>query len=280
MRTVEAVAECRSLRKDWSGPVGFVPTMGALHRGHASLMEKARDECEKVAVSIFVNPTQFGPGEDFQRYPRTREADLELCQAAGADLVWFPAVEELYPPGSETFVEVSQLGGRFEGRARPGHFRGVATVVSKLFHVVQPTRGYFGSKDLQQLFLIRKMVADLLIPVQIVGVPTARDSDGLALSSRNRYLDAPEREKAPLIYQGLKAVCQAHSQGVREPLVLEQVFHEKMSSWEEARVERFDLLSPELEKRYEKGDMVEEGFCAVAVRVGSVRLIDNMSLCC
>src|SRR5689334_12727243 len=183
--------------------VGLVPTMGALHEGHASLIRLARRQCGFVAVSVFVNPTQFGPKEDFTRYPRTLPDDLKLCEREGADLVFAPEPAAMYPPGFRTFVEVTELGEHLCGSSRPGHFRGVATVVLKLLNVVQPDRAYFGQKDAQQARIIRQMVRDLDVPTEVVVAPTVREPDGLALSSRNRYLDPAQRRHAAALYQAL-----------------------------------------------------------------------------
>lgn len=275
---VESLADLRQELAQRSRMVGFVPTMGALHQGHGRLMERARSENETVVVSVFVNPTQFAPGEDFERYPRTRESDIDLCRAAGVDLVWFAQVEELYPVGAQTWVEVEGLGQRFEGESRPGHFRGVATVVSKLFHAVQPTRAYFGQKDLQQLFVIRQMVRDLLFHLEVVAVPTARERSGLAMSSRNTYLSPEQREKAGTIFSSLLLVREAYRQGMREPGALRELFL-RATVGLQAELERFDLLDSRLERLYQDGESVDSGYCSVALRLGKVRLIDNIELC-
>ncbi len=284
MIVVRDLAQLRGQRQLWHGEeVGFVPTMGALHAGHQSLMRQARQECGKVVVSIFVNPTQFGPGEDFAAYPRTEAADLEVCAAAGVDLVWLPEQDQLYPPGSQTFVEVERMGRLWEGASRPHHFRGVATVVSKLFHAVMPTRAYFGRKDRQQLQLIRTMVDDLLFPLTVVEVPTARDARGLALSSRNAYLSAEQREEAAAIYRSLRALRTAHQAGERDAGRLEEVFREGLKELEGARIERFDIVDPRFQEAYGAGSQVVTGCVCVAVIYGGVRLLDEMELtdsCC
>lgn len=279
MIDVGGLSEFRRERGRLPGLVGFVPTMGALHDGHKSLMDRAGKECDSVVVSIFVNPTQFGPKEDFDAYPRTLDADLALCKSAGVSLVWRPAVEDIHLPGCETVVSVSELGARFEGAARPGHFQGVATVVTKLFGAVQPHRAYFGQKDLQQLFLLRRMAYDLLMPVEIVGVPTARDKRGLALSSRNSYLNPDQRESAAEIYRALRAVKDAFRGGTRRVEELESLFREGVSRMKGSEVERFDLLDATLGRRFEEGESITGGFCSVAVRYHGVRLIDNIELC-
>lgn len=278
LTVVESLSELREELERRSAGVGFVPTMGALHAGHRSLMERARAETEVVVVSIFVNPTQFAPGEDFERYPRTREADLELCREAGVDIAWLPRVGDLYPSGSQTWIEVEELGRRFEGESRPAHFRGVATVVGKLFNAVKPRKAYFGEKDLQQLFLIKRMVRDLLFDIEVVGVPTARERNGLARSSRNAYLSAEQREQAGMIFGSLLLVREAYRRGVREAAALEKVFVDSLSALE-AEIERFDLLDSQLRRVYREREEVEAGYCSVALRLGKVRLIDNIALC-
>ncbi|MCA9776370.1 MAG: pantoate--beta-alanine ligase [Candidatus Eremiobacteraeota bacterium] len=279
LNVVERLDALRRERAQLRGTVGFVPTMGALHRGHASLLERARRECDSVVCSIFVNPTQFGPGEDFEAYPRTVEDDLSLCRGAGVDLVWTPQVSDIHLPGCETEVRVSGLGSRFEGASRPGHFQGVATVVAKLFGATSPHKAFFGQKDLQQLFLIRQMTRDLLMPIEIVGVTTARGDNGLALSSRNKYLTQEQREEAGAIYRGLKKVAQAFAEGERDVSRLEEVFRRELGTMQDAQVERFDLLEAGLARKFQEGESVESGFCSVAVRYAGVRLIDNIELC-
>jgi pantoate--beta-alanine ligase len=194
--------------------------MGALHAGHRALLDRARAECDSVVCSIFVNPTQFGPHEDLSRYPRPLAADLALCEAAGADAVLLPGADEMYPPGAATTISVRGLDSILEGASRPGHFSGVATVVAKLLNIVQPCAAYFGEKDYQQLCVIRRMVADLDFPLETVGCPTVREADGLALSSRNAYLNAEERAAAPLLHATLLAVRAAYLAGVRDSAAL------------------------------------------------------------
>lgn len=279
MNVVDSVAQMREARAVVTGLVGFVPTMGALHRGHASLIERARAECDEVVVSIFVNPTQFGPNEDLKRYPRTLESDIELCRQAGVSAVWTPHSEEIYPVGAETIVDLEVLGGKYEGESRPGHFRGVATVVTKLFNVVAPHRAYFGEKDLQQLFVIRRMVRDLLSPIEIVGVPIARESSGLALSSRNTYLEPSQRAQAAAIYKALSTLRKRYLEGCREAGRLREIFMTEIGQLEGSEVERFDLFNSSLTKRFEENDTVSSGYCAVVVRYSGVRLLDNIALC-
>src|SRR5215203_7007165 len=210
--------------------VGFVPTMGFLHQGHISLVELARKENSIVAVSIFVNPTQFGPNEDFSRYPRDAERDLALLKDAGVDWVFMPDVEEIYPQGFSTYVEVEEITRRLEGEMRPGHFRGVATVVAKLFHIVQPTRAYFGPKDAQQVAVTRKMVRDLAFPLEIIVGPTLREPDGLAMSSRNVYLNAEEREAALCLSRALNTARFVWQVGERRGDVIREAMQEVLAA--------------------------------------------------
>ena len=213
MRVVRTVGELRKARAALPGKVGLVPTMGALHDGHVSLVNAARAGSDSVVASIFVNPTQFGPNEDFTRYPRNEAADLATFESLGVDLVFVPGVDEMYLPGDSTFVDVGRLGEVIEGAERPGHFRGVATVVTKLFAMVQPDRAYFGQKDGQQAVVVRRLTRDLALPVEIVVCPTVREPDGLALSSRNRYLSAAERAQAPALYGALQTAIAAVKRG-------------------------------------------------------------------
>jgi pantoate--beta-alanine ligase len=206
MERAVRLAELRERRGSLSAPVGFVPTMGALHAGHAALVRHARRECASVVVSVFVNPLQFGPNEDFAAYPRSPEGDHRILEQLGADLVFSPTANELFPRQLDVFVEPTALAQHFEGERRPGHFRGVATIVLKLLHLVQPHRAYFGEKDAQQLAVIRRLVDDLDVPVEIVACPTVRESDGLALSSRNAYLTAEQRRAAPNLHAALSAL--------------------------------------------------------------------------
>ena len=213
VRVVRSRPELRAARAELAGPVGLVPTMGALHEGHASLVEMAHADCASVAVSLFVNPTQFGPNEDFGRYPRDERRDLALLESFGVDLVFVPSVEEMYPAGATTAVDVGRLGEMLEGASRPGHFRGVATVVNILFNLVQPNRAYFGQKDGQQAVVVRRMVRDLGLPVEVVVGPTVREADGLALSSRNRYLAPEDRAQAPALYRSAAVRCSGRRNG-------------------------------------------------------------------
>lgn len=276
MKVVTTLADLRSARSQLNEPVGLVPTMGFLHEGHLSLVGRARVENSSVVATIFVNPTQFGPGEDLNSYPRDLPRDLALLESAGVDLVWTPAPEHMYPPHYQTWVEVEQLTKVLEGARRPGHFRGVTTVVAKLFNGVQPTRAYFGQKDAQQAVVIRRMVADLNFPIEIVVCPIMREPDGLAMSSRNTYLDAEQRQAATVLYRALTAAAQAYDRGVRSAENLREIMSsvlsgEKLAQPQYVSVAHVDTLL-ELE-----GD-VDRALLSMAVVIGKTRLIDNMLL--
>lgn len=279
MKVARSLLELRQMRPELNQDLGFVPTMGALHKGHQSLMAMAREECRAVLVSIFVNPTQFGPGEDLEAYPRPLEADLEKCRQMGVDLVWVPQVEDLYPKGAQTAVVVEPLGQKWEGESRPHHFRGVATVVTKLLLATRPQRAYFGEKDLQQLQLIRRLVQDLLFEVEVCGVPIARAENGLALSSRNSYLSPEQREQAGQIFQGLQAALAAYKEGATADTI-EATFRGHLEqTLSEAEVERLDLITSDFGRNFRGEELVENGFLSVAVRYAGVRLIDQVELC-
>ena len=256
--------------------VGFVPTMGALHAGHLSLVRQAREKTERVVVSIFVNPTQFGPQEDFARYPRQPEKDAEMLDAAGCDLLFLPDVETIYPPGHTTFVEPGGPAEGLEGALRPGHFRGVATVVCGLLNLVRPDAAVFGKKDAQQLAVIRRMVRDLHLPVDILAGETVREDDGLALSSRNAYLSPEERRAAPVLYNALRAAEQAIAAGERRGDEVRRVLHEVLASAPPARVEYAEVVDAETFQPVDAlaGSLV----LPLAVRIGGTRLIDNFQL--
>lgn len=258
--------------------LGFVPTLGALHHAHGALMRAARGAADRVAVSIFVNPTQFGPGEDFQRYPRDLQADLAACEAAGVDLVFAPTVADMYPVGEATRVRVSGLTDNWCGKSRPGHFEGVATVVTKLFAATGPCAAVFGRKDYQQLQVIKRLTEDLLLPVQIVEHPTLRDDDGLAASSRNRYLSAAERAQALVLPRALAAVGRAYGAGERSAERLVEVLGESLQgagvALEYAALVDSRALTPLSAGQVAPGT----GVVLLAARVGSTRLIDNTVL--
>ena len=277
MDIVRSIADFRAARATLSSTVGFVPTMGYLHAGHTSLMDRARDECTSVIASIYVNPTQFGPNEDFERYPRDEAGDLEQCEAAGVDLVVIPSTEEIYPQGASTTVSVTAFADRLEGAHRPGHFDGVATVVAKLFNVVVPDRAYFGQKDAQQLLVIRRLARDLILPVEIVGCPIVRDEDGLALSSRNAYLDADERAQAISLSRGLRRAAEAWDDGTRDAEALRQLVRSGIEAQPLAELEYVSLADlSTLDER--EGAVEGESLLSLACRFGGTRLIDNVVL--
>jgi pantoate--beta-alanine ligase len=251
--------------------VGLVPTMGALHAGHLSLIETARRENDLVVVSIFVNPIQFGPGEDFARYPRDPAHDADLLSGARVDAVYRPSVEVMYPPGSSTRVHVSGVADPLEGAARPGHFEGVVTVVSKLFTAIEPDRAYFGQKDAQQAAVVKRLARDLDFPVEVCVCPTVREVDGLALSSRNAYLSPDERRAAAALSSALRLAAQTYGAGERRPEELRRVLCERLDAEPLARVEYAEVVDPET--------FAPPGSLAVlAVRIGATRLIDNHDL--
>lgn len=266
----EAVAKARRAALQ----VGFVPTMGALHEGHASLIRQASTECDYVVVSIFVNPLQFGPSEDFDRYPRTMPADVTLAGDMGADLIFAPSVQEMYPEPQLTFVEVEQITGGLCGASRPGHFKGVSTVVTKLFNIVLPDAAYFGQKDAQQAAVIKRMVKDLSMPLEIRVCPTVRESDGLAKSSRNVYLTADQRAAAPVLYQALQQAEQAIQAGERDAAIIQEsmarlIEEQPLAQIDYCVVVDADSLAP---VSYIENDVL----LAVAVYFGKTRLIDNV----
>ncbi len=256
--------------------LGLVPTMGALHEGHLSLVREAKAKSDAVAVSIFVNPTQFGPKEDFGKYPRTFERDCDLLRQEGVDLLFAPSPEEMYPPGATTWVHVEGLSDKLCGRSRPGHFRGVTTVVSQLFHIVEPDLALFGQKDAAQLAIIRRMVRDLHMPVEIVACPIVREPDGLAMSSRNAYLDPQQRKSALVLHRSLERARQMVARGTRDSTELiaaaKEIFREEPS----VRLDYFELVDPNNLEPLAKLD--KSALVAVAAFVGATRLIDNIIL--
>jgi len=278
VKVIETVAELQEQSRAWRAAghsVALVPTMGALHAGHVSLVDAARAEPgAKVIVSVFVNPRQFAPTEDFSKYPRSFEADVAAVAAAGADAVFHPSVDEMYPPGFDTLVSVGAVAGPLEGAARPGHFEGVATVVARLFGAAIPDRAYFGQKDAQQLAVIRRMVQDLAIPVEVIGGPTVREADGLAMSSRNRYLDDAQRAAAPAMVRALAEAQALYQDGIRTPGALEgamsRVLEEAGLMPEYARVVDPDTFEDPAPGR--------PWLALIAARVGRARLIDNAAV--
>jgi pantoate--beta-alanine ligase len=257
-------------------PVGFVPTMGALHEGHASLVRRAREECKSVVASIFVNPTQFGPNEDFAQYPRDEKADLAMLEDLGVDVAFLPTVEEIYPEGSSTSVDVGRPGEVLEGAARPGHFRGVATVVTILFNLVQPTRAYFGQKDGQQAVVVTRLVRDLGLPVEIVVCPTVRESDGLALSSRNRYLSTHERLDAPALYRALTAAADVAARGQTSAEELRGAMRLELATATLGKLDYVSIADAETLEELETLD--RPALASLAVRFPSARLIDCLPI--
>lgn len=276
---VETIAEIRAavaVARAAGKRIGFVPTMGALHAGHAALIRAARLDSDFTVVSIFVNPTQFGPNEDFTRYPRTIDADRELCAAVGTHLIFTPTVAEMYPPTSRTIVELPALQEVLCGRTRPGHFRGVATVVLKLLEIVRPDLAVFGQKDAQQALIIRRMVADLNVPVAIRVHPTVREADGLAMSSRNRYLDPTQRLHATCLHRALNEARKLVSEGVRSILELEQAMTAIIQATPGARLDYAEIRDADtLDAR---PTLDQPALAALAVYFGSTRLIDNTLL--
>lgn len=277
MQVVRTILELRALRAGAASPVGLVPTMGALHDGHLSLVRRAREECETVVASLFVNPTQFGPNEDFDRYPRDEARDLALFEREGTDIVFAPSVEEMYPGTLATTVSLGGIAERLEGATRPGHFDGVATVVAKLFNIVQPDRAYFGQKDGQQLRVIRTFVRDLDMPIEVVGCPTVREQDGLALSSRNVYLSAEERAQAISLSRGLRRSEAAFEDGARDAETLRRLVREEIEAQPLAEIDYVSLADSESLDELD-GDVAGEALLSLMVRFGATRLIDNVTL--
>lgn len=276
LRTIaDARSACARIRSEGK-TLGLVPTMGALHAGHLSLVQAAQAGCDVVVVSIFVNPTQFGPKEDFASYPRSFERDCQTLEAAGVDLVFAPSVEEMYPPGASTFVEVEGLSDRLDGASRPGHFRGVATVVSKLFHIFAPDRAFFGQKDAAQVAVLRKMVRDLLFAVRLEVCPTMREADGLAMSSRNRNLGEAERRQALVLSRALRAVETRFRGGDRDSGRLLGEARRILGEEPGVELEYFRIVDPD--SLEDVAEAQRGGLVAVTARVGGTRLIDNLVL--
>jgi pantoate--beta-alanine ligase len=268
--------ELRTARSLLEAPVGFVPTMGYLHEGHLSLVRRARDECASVLASIFVNPTQFGPNEDLSSYPRDLKRDLHLLEEAGADLVWTPTPEIMYPPGFQTWVTVEGLTQPLEGAVRPGHFRGVTTVVAKLFNAVQPQKAYFGQKDAQQAAVIQRMTRDLDFPIEIIICPTVREADGLAMSSRNSYLSPEERQAATVLFRALSAAQAACTNGERKAEALRQIVREMVANEPLAQLQYVSCA--DFDTLQEVEEITGKTLLSMAVFVGKTRLIDNFIL--
>lgn len=276
MRVIATVAELRAARAALHGTVGLVPTMGYLHEGHLSLVRRARAENDHVITTIFVNPTQFGPTEDLARYPRDMPRDLALLADERVDLVFAPDVAEMYPAGFGTFIDVGPIAASLEGAARPGHFRGVATVVCKLFNITTPHRAYFGQKDAQQTLVIRRMVLDLNLPIEIVVCPTVREPDGLAMSSRNVYLNAEERRAATVLFRALQAVQERFRAGERNGDVLRATMRDVIDAEPLARADYVSVA--DLDTLHEVDNVTTSALASLAVRIGTTRLIDNCIL--
>jgi pantoate--beta-alanine ligase len=275
VKVFRTIAAVRAARREW--PVlGLVPTMGFLHAGHLSLIERARAECGDAAASIFVNPAQFGPNEDLSRYPRDPERDLDQLERAGAAFAFVPEVAEIYPPGFSCRIDMGEIGAVLEGAIRPGHFAGVATVVTKLLNIVAPERAYFGQKDAQQSLVIRRLVRDLDLPVEIVVGATVREADGLAMSSRNVYLTPAQRRKAPLLYRALLAAEQAYRNGERRAASLRAAMGEMLHAETDFAVEYVSVAR--LDTLQELEGEIGSALLSVAARLGQTRLLDNIVL--
>jgi pantoate--beta-alanine ligase len=279
MKHVESVAEmkavCREIARS-GRTLGFVPTMGALHEGHASLVRASKAQCQATAVSIFVNPLQFGPTEDLAKYPRTMERDSKLLQELGVDVLYAPTVDEMYPAGATTYVEVSGISDRLDGGSRPGHFRGVATVVAKLFEIVRPDRAFFGQKDAAQVAVLRRMARDLDMDVELVVCPIVREKDGLAMSSRNAYLDPTQRKQALVLNRSLMRVQHAADSGERDVTKLIEAGKNVIAEEPAARLDYFAIVDPDTLEPVD--DISRTALVAVAAYVGTTRLIDNILL--
>jgi pantoate--beta-alanine ligase len=276
VKVITRIADLRRLRRELPEPVGLVPTMGCLHEGHLSLVKKAREENPSLVVSIFVNPTQFGPGEDFTRYPRDAKGDLTLLEKEAASVVFVPTAAEMYPSQFDSWVEVGGLTERLEGASRPGHFRGVTTVCAKLFNIIQPTRAYFGQKDAQQAVVIKRMVADLDMNLEIVTLPTAREPDGLAMSSRNSYLNPDERRAALVLYQALTLGRELWERGEKDAGHIRQEMTQLIRKQPLAHIDYVSIAHAET---LDELDAVEPpALVSLAVKIGRTRLIDNILL--
>ena len=278
MRVVHSALEMQAIAnkyREWGKRIGFVPTMGYLHEGHLSLVRRAKEDNDVVFVSIFVNPLQFAPNEDLDKYPRDIERDEALLEREGVDFVFYPSVEDMYPDGFQTYVEVDKLTRVLEGKSRPTHFRGVTTVVAKLFNITKPHRAYFGKKDAQQLIVIKRMVKDLNMDIEIVGMPIVRESDGLALSSRNKYLNEEERRQAVCLYRALLRAKELIENGEKDAQTIKSEMERVIKEYPLARI---DYISVNSLSSFEPINEVKDGdtLVSLAVFLGSTRLIDNM----
>lgn len=276
MKTVTTLTELRDARLTLPEPIGLVPTMGYLHEGHLSLVRKAREDCRSIVVSIYINPTQFGANEDLNAYPRDLERDLGLLEKENVELVWVPNSEIMYPADYQTWVTVEGVTQKLEGAMRPVHFRGVSTVVAKLFNAVQPQKAYFGQKDAQQTVVIRQMVRDLNFPIEIVVCPIVREADGLAMSSRNAYLNPSERQAARVLWRALSAAKAAYERGERDPQRLREIMAETINREPLAQMQYVSCAHPETLQ--ELSEPSEHALLSMAVMIGKTRLIDNIVL--
>jgi pantoate--beta-alanine ligase len=273
-KTIESVRNLVKAARSKGEIIGFVPTMGALHIGHISLIEAAAKKCDFVVVSIFVNPTQFGPGEDFEKYPRPLKADLEICRKAGVDVVFAPSPQQMYPGENLTWVNVEKLTEQLCGRFRPGHFSGVTTVCAKLFNIVAPDIAFFGQKDAQQAIVIKRMVTDLNMPLEIVVCPTVRQADGLAVSSRNQYLTRQQKKNAPLIYKSLQKCQKLIEDGVADSKTIINQMRKILQQAPSIKIEYISIVDADTLQELKK--ITGKVLTAVAVKIGSTRLIDNI----
>ena len=276
MRVVEKAAELERLRLELPAPVGLVPTMGCLHEGHLSLVRQARDDNNSLVISIFVNPTQFGPGEDYTSYPRDEARDLTLLEKEGVDIVFLPSATEIYPPGFDSYVEVAGLSRRLEGASRPGHFRGVATVVARLFDLVRPGKAYFGQKDAQQAIIISSIAADLYPGVEVITLPTVREADGMAMSSRNSYLSPDERRAAAVLYRALSRARELWQEGEGSASNLRWEMTAVLRKEPLAVVDYVSVADPATLEEMETAS--SPALVSLAVKIGATRLIDNILL--
>ena len=276
MQTIERVNQFKTARNQLTGTVGFVPTMGALHEGHMALVRNARAENINVIVSIFINPTQFGPSEDFAAYPRNAKRDIEMLQKEGVRIAFMPTPEEIYPEGFNSWVEVKGITDKLEGKARPGHFKGVTTVVAKLLNIVEPDKVYFGEKDAQQLAVIRKMMHDLNIRIQLVALPTVRESDGLAMSSRNARLSPEERKAAAVLWKALGLARSQWEAGQRDASQVRKTMTALIEKEPLAKIDYISIADPQT---LDEVDIVgKTALVSMAVYMGKTRLIDNIVL--
>lgn len=276
MKVVETISEMKLVRRALKEPVGFVPTMGYLHEGHLSLVKAAKTKNNSVIVSIFVNPTQFGPREDLSKYPRDLKRDLALLEKIGTDIVFFPTDKEMYPPGYDTWVEVDKLTKRLEGASRPTHFRGVTTIVNKLFNIVEANNAYFGQKDAQQAIVIQKMVKDLNMNVRVIVCPTIREPDGLAMSSRNVYLTPEQRKQATVLHRSLKLAKDLYDKGERDPVKIKQQITALIQKRHLAVIDYISIASPEMLEELET--LQGKALVSMVVKFGNTRLLDNVIL--